>query len=168
MTHLIHRSGVQQDTWVRFSGDAAQIPAGADVLLPLDEWRERSAVWAARGGRTGVVLSPTDDPFALAGDLHRLSLIAVAFPRFTDGRAYSSARLIRERLGWTGELRAVGDVLRDQLFLMVRCGFSSFALREDQNPVEALASFKAFSVRYQACADEPTPLFRRRRWAEAA
>jgi uncharacterized protein (DUF934 family) len=168
MTHLIHRSGVLQDTWVRFSGDAAQIPHGADVLLPLDEWRERSAVWEARGGRIGVLLSPTDDPFALAADFDRLSLIALEFPRFTDGRAYSSARILRERLGWTGELRAVGDVLRDQLFLMARCGFSSFALRADQNPLAALASFKAFSVRYQACVEEPAPLFRRRRWAEAA
>jgi uncharacterized protein (DUF934 family) len=168
MTHLINRSGPIADTWVRFSGDAAQIPAGADVLLPLDEWRERSAAWVARGGRIGVLLSPTDDPLALVADLPRLSLIALDFPRFTDGRAYSSARLIRERMGWTGELRAVGDVLRDQLFLMARCGFSSFALRADQNPLAALAGFRSFSVRYQACVEEPAPLFRRRRWAEAA
>ena len=168
MSHLIDRSGSLPDTWIRFTGDAAQCPAGADVLLPLDEWREHAQAWRARPGRVGVVLSPTDDPLVLASDLASLSLIAIDFPRFTDGRGYSTARLLRERLGWTGELRAVGDVLRDQLFLMARCGFSSFALRADQNPLAALAGFKAFSVRYQACTEEPAPLFRRRRWAEAA
>lgn len=168
MSHLINRSGALPDTWILFDGDASKLSEQADVLLPLDEWRERAQAWKARSGRLGVLLQPSDDPMALADDLTSLSLIAVSFPKFTDGRGYSIARLLRERLGWGGELRAVGDVLRDQLFLMARCGFSSFALRSDQNPLAALAGFKAFSVRYQACTEEPSPLFRRRRLALAA
>jgi uncharacterized protein (DUF934 family) len=89
-------------------------------------------------------------------------MVAVHFPKFNDGRGYSSARLLRERLGFAGELRAVGDVLRDQLFLLARCGFDSFALRADQDPASALSAFKDFSVRYQAATDEVLPLFRRR------
>jgi len=169
MSHLINRTGLQPDSWVLFDGDAARLPDGADVLIPLDEWRERAQAWQARAGRIGILFAPTDDPRLLSqDDLRALSLIAITFPRFTDGRAYSIARILRERLGWQGELRAVGDVLRDQLFLMIRCGFTSFALRSDQDPLQALSSFRSFSVRYQACVEEPSPLFRRRRQLLAA
>ncbi|MEI7444023.1 MAG: DUF934 domain-containing protein [Burkholderiales bacterium] len=167
MATLIDRNGLRPDTWHVFDGDAASIPADADALIPLDEWRERAAVWSARPGRLGVLLSPTDDPAAIAADLGRFALVAVSFPAFTDGRGYSIARLLRERHGWTGELRAVGDVLRDQLFLYARCGFDSFALRADQDAQAAVAAFADFSVRYQAAVDEPSPLFRRREAAAA-
>jgi uncharacterized protein (DUF934 family) len=163
MARLIDRNGPRPDAWVTFDGDAGTIPAGADVLIPLDEWRERAAAWRTRGGRLGLLLSPPDDVRAIADDLDAFALVAVNFPKFSDGRGYSTARLLRERLGWRGELRAVGDVLRDQLFLMARCGFDSFALRADQDPGAALAAFRDFSVRYQAATDEPLPLFRRRR-----
>jgi len=92
----------------------------------------------------------------------------VSFPVFTDGRGYSIARLLRDRHGWTGELRAVGDVLRDQLFALARCGFDSFALRAGQDVQASLAAFGDFSVRYQSATDEPMPLFRRRSEATAA
>jgi uncharacterized protein (DUF934 family) len=101
----------------------------------------------------------------VATDLVNFELVAVHFPKFTDGRGYSTARLLHERLGWQGELRAMGDVLRDQLFLMARCGFDSFALRDDQDPQAALSAFRDFSVRYQSATDEPQPLFRRRQEA---
>ena len=162
MATLIDRNGLRPDTWVVFDGDAAAIPADADALIPVDEWRERAAVWSARPGRLGLLLGPTDDPSAVAGDLGRFALIAVSFPAFTDGRGYSIARLLRERHGWRGELRAVGDVMRDQLFLYARCGFDSFALRADQDAGAALDAFRDFSVRYQAATDEPLPLYRRR------
>jgi uncharacterized protein (DUF934 family) len=169
MSHLINRTGALPDSWVLFDGDAAKLPEGADVLIPFDEWHERAQAWLARPGRIGLLLAPTDDPKRLSSDdLQALSLIAISFAKFTDGRAYSIARILRERLGWQGELSAVGDVLRDQLFLMARCGFTSFALRADQNPLEALKSFRSFSVRYQACTEEPSPLFRRRRQLLAA
>jgi uncharacterized protein (DUF934 family) len=82
--------------------------------------------------------------------LRQLSLIAVQFPAFTDGRGYSSAYLVRARLGWVGELRAVGDVLQDQLRAMQRVGFDSFALRAGKDPRRALAAFASISVVYQA------------------
>ena len=75
------------------------------------------------------------------------------FPAFTDGRGYSTARLLRQRYGFKGELRAFGDILHDQLYELGRCGFDSFALREDQDPVEALRAFDEFSESYQAAAD---------------
>jgi uncharacterized protein (DUF934 family) len=168
MAHLIDRNGPRPDGWIVFDGDAGAIPAGADVLIPLDEWRERAGAWRARGGRLGLLLSPPDDVAAVAGELGAFALVAVRFPRFTDGRGYSTARVLRERLGWQGELRAVGDVLRDQLFLLARCGFDSFALRADQDPQAAAQAFRDFSVRYQAATDQPLPLFRRRRDAVPA
>ena len=162
MATLIDRNGPRPDTWRVFDGDAGAVPGGADLLLPLDEWRERAGAWSRHDGRLGLLLSPPDDPFTVAPDLDRFALVAVNFPRFTDGRGYSIARLLRERLRYEGELRAGGDVLRDQLFLMARCGFDSFALRADQDPQAAHAAFRDFSVRYQAATDQPLPLFRRR------
>jgi uncharacterized protein (DUF934 family) len=168
MATLIDRNGLRPDTWHAFDGDADAIPPDADALIPLNEWRERAAVWSDRPGRLGILLSPTDDPAAIAGELGHFALIAVSFPSFTDGRGYSSARLLRERHGWFGELRAVGDVLRDQLFAMARCGFDSFSLRADQDVPASLAAFGDFSVRYQTATDETVPLFRRRCTASAA
>ena len=109
-----------------------------------------------------VWLAPDEDPAALAGDAARLPVIAIDFPQFTDGRGYSHARLLRERYGYTGEIRAIGDVLRDQLFFMQRCGFDAFAVRPDRDPYDALKGLSDFSVTYQTGVDQPLPLFRRR------
>ena len=109
-----------------------------------------------------TVLQPTDDPAALAGRLGQLALIAINFPKYGDGRGYSIARLLRERYGYKGELRAVGVVARDQLQQMARCGFDSFLLREGEDAQAALAAFDDFSEAYQASAAQPLPLFRRR------
>lgn len=106
-----------------------------------------------RSGRNGVLLENTDDPRALVDAFDKLALIAVRFPKFTDGRGYSIARELR-RLGWKGELRAVGDVLRDQLFYMTRCGFDAFALRADQDPQTALTAFSDFTAPYQPAMDD--------------
>ena len=163
MAQLINRNGPQPDAWqaVSTATEAEALPDTADALLPLAVWREAPERWVARAGRLGLLLEPTDDPKALAAVQERLSLIAVRFPVFTDGRGYSIARLLRERQGWQGELRAVGDILLDQLFFYARCGFDTFALRDDQEAALAPAMFAAFSVRYQAAADEAQPLFRR-------
>jgi hypothetical protein len=87
-------------------------------------------------------------------------VIGVNFPKFTDGRSYSSARLLRERYGYAGEIRAIGDVLQDQLFYMRRCGIDAYALRADKDIDKALAGLRVFSETYQAAADQPQPLFR--------
>jgi uncharacterized protein (DUF934 family) len=107
-------------------------------------------------------LEPADDPAAFAHRLGAVSRVEVNFPNFTDGRGYSIARLLRARYGYGGELRAVGDVQRDQLFNLARCGFNAFLLRKDEDADEALAAFDDFSETYQASVDQPQPLFRRR------
>lgn len=109
-----------------------------------------------------ALLEPGDDPGALAGSLERLTVVAVNFPKFGDGRGYSIARLLRERYGYRGELRAVGQVARDHLYFMAQCGFDAFQLREGEDPQEALAAFNDFSEAYQASVARPQPLFRRR------
>jgi len=160
---LIRNGAVVEDDWLHVA-DAAELaaaPADAAVLVPLALWvAERSALQAR--ARRGVVLAPNDEPADVAADLGHLAVIAVQFPQFTDGRGYSIGRLLRERYGFRGELRAVGDVQRDQLFYLVRCGFDAFVLRADKDPVKALDAWRDFSEAYQAAVDQPVPLFRRR------
>lgn len=124
--------------------------------------RNRSIVDAPLEGEGIVVLKPADDPATLVPRFGELRAIAIEFPSFTDGRGYSHARLLRERLGWKGELRAVGDVGRDQLFYLSRCGFDAFVLKDASRLEEALASLEDFSDGYQSSVERPRPLFRRR------
>jgi uncharacterized protein (DUF934 family) len=120
-------------------------------LWRLDAWLAPERV--SQTGLAGLVLMPGEDPLRLEGRLHGLALIAVEFPRFTDGRGLSHATLLRRRLQWRGELRAVGDVLIDQLWSLARCGFDAFALRGDQNPRRALAAFDVFPAVHQEASD---------------
>lgn len=156
MSRLIRHRSLVNDTWRVLQNDES-IPAEGDVIVPLSVWRQQPLA-AARSGATGVWLAPADEP----SDIGAFPcLVAIHFPAFTDGRGYSTARLLRQRYGYTGELRAFGDILRDQLFELARCGFDSFALRADQDPVEALRAFDEFSDTYQAAADRGA-LFERR------
>jgi len=107
-------------------------------------------------------LEPQDDPAAFADRIGSAARIEVNFPKFGDGRGFSIARLLRERHGYKGELRAVGEVARDHLYYMEQCGFDAFLLREGEDVEEALAAFDDFSDAYQATAAQPVPLFRRR------
>jgi len=109
-----------------------------------------------------VVLEPTDDPAVVAAAVGLARVIAVNFPKFGDGRGYSLGRLLRERLGYKGELRAIGEVARDHLHAMEQCGFDAFQLREGEDPQEVLGAFGDFTDSYQATAAQPQPLFRRR------
>ena len=110
-------------------------------------------------------LEPTADPASVS--LESVTRIEISFPKFGDGRGYSIARLLRERHGYRGELRAFGDVGRDQLFYQKRCGFDSFSLAPHRDPEAALAGLATFSVRYQGSVDDPLPLFRKRAAAAA-
>ena len=109
-----------------------------------------------------IRLEPTDDPAAVADQLAGASRVEVNFPKFGDGRGFSIGWLLRERYGYTGELRAVGHITRDHLFFMESIGFDAFELREGEDPHEALAAFDDFSESYQASPLRPQPLFRRR------
>jgi uncharacterized protein (DUF934 family) len=168
---LIKNRKVVTDNWQRLeaaAGAPAALPPSGDLIVPLAVWLERRAELVARSGRNGVWLDSADDPACIALDLKHLALIAVNFPRFTDGRGYSIARLLRERYGWKDELRAVGDILRDQLLYLERSGFDAFDLAAGQYPDAALTAFGDFTEAYQANVSQPVPLFRRRRDTTAA
>jgi len=107
-------------------------------------------------------LEPTDEPAAFADRLGTAARVEVNFPKFGDGRGYSIGRLLRERYGYRGELRAVGHITRDLLFYLESCGFDAFELRPGEDPQQALAGFDDFSEAYQASVARPLPLFRRR------
>ena len=109
-----------------------------------------------------IRLEPTDDPAKVAGELAGATRVEVNFPKFGDGRGFSIGRLLRERYGYKGELRAVGHITRDHLFFMESIGFDAFELREGEDPQEALAAFDDFSESYQTSPLRPQPLFRRR------
>lgn len=161
MQNLIkNRAVVSDDSW-RLVRDAEEaFSTQEDVILPLDVYLESKQ--QAREGQTAVWLAPDQDPAVLADSLAALALIAVDFPGFADGRGYSIARLLRERLGFRGELRAVGDVLRDQLSYMAQVGFDAFAVRADRDAAQALAGLNDFSEQYQATVLQPVPLLKRR------
>jgi uncharacterized protein (DUF934 family) len=137
--------------------DAAAAPS--HPVLPLARWL--AATPAERRG-AGVWLAPADDPVVLSGLLADVAVVAVEFPKFTDGRGYSIATLLRTRLGYAADLRAIGDVLVDQLFYLQRVGFTSFMLRADQQPQAALAALRTFSAVYQGAVDSRIPAWRRR------
>jgi uncharacterized protein (DUF934 family) len=149
------------DRWQWVEADAPLPPHGP-LAVPLARWIAERDALRAREDELAVRLEPDDDPARLVPDLDRLAMIAIRFPQFTDGRGYSLARLLRERLGWRGELRAVGDVQRDQLVYLSRVGFDAFALRAEVDVDDAVRAFDAFSDAYQAAWDRPQPLFRRR------
>ena len=163
MAQVIRNRALNEDAWQLLDSEStAAPPAGGDILVPLARWLRERDTLLSRAGNTGVWLETDADPAPLAPDLARFKVIAIRFASFTDGRGYSLARLLRERYGYGGELRAVGDVLRDQLYYLSRCGFDAFALRADQNAEEALAAFDDFSEDYQVSVERATPLFRRR------
>ncbi len=147
MATLIKERRIVADSWHLLErgpkGELPEVPARGEVIVPLALWLARREELLSRV-ETGTLL------------------IAVNFPKFGDGRGYSIARLLRERYGFKGELRAIGDVLHDHLFFMEQCGFDAFALREDQDAQEALSVFGTFSDGYQTSVLRPAPLFRRR------
>lgn len=167
---VIRQGRVEPDAW-RFVGlaggeDLEALPQGA-IVVPLAVWKARREALLARPEPIGVWLEPDDEPAEIAADLPRLALVAVRFPKFTDGRGYSTASLLRRRHRYAGELRAFGDIGRDQLFYLARVGFDSYRLADHRDPQAALASFDDFSLRYQGSVDDPVPLFRKRARIEA-
>jgi uncharacterized protein (DUF934 family) len=165
MREIIKDKKVVSDNWTVLhltEGDTAEtiaIPAGK-VIVPLTVWQAQRAALQTRGD-IGVWIGSDERPEVLKDDLARLPVIAVDFPKFADGRGYSIAYNLRARLGYGGELRAIGDVLRDQLFYMQRVGFNAFATRPDRNIHDALKGLTDFSDAYQTSWDQKTPLFRR-------
>lgn len=164
MQRIIKDGQVIDETWHLLPKDVTLegLSNCDDLIVPFHLWIDHAHALKARDGGLGVWLDADEAVEEIADDLEHFQVIALNFPAFTDGRHYSSARLLRERYGYKGEIRAIGDVLRDQLFYMRRCGFDAFAVRPDRDPYDALEGLKDFSVTYQSAADEPLPLFRRR------
>jgi uncharacterized protein (DUF934 family) len=158
---LIHQRKLVNDNWVKATEPSHDL-SGQDVLVSLSAWKASHAEWLKHSGRLGVCLEPNDDPADVAADLPKLAMVAVHFPVFTDGRGYSIGRLLRERYGYQGELRAVGDVMQDQIFYLSRVGFDAFLLKDGQSVEGAIAALNTFSEAYQASVERPAPLFRRR------
>lgn len=166
---LIRGRHVENDVWQTLGMDPAEdlatLPAGP-ILVPFKVAVERIEELARRKDPVGIWFAADDDPaelLARASSLvPRLSLLAVHFPKFGDGRGYSTGALLRTRHGWKGELRAFGDIGRDHLFSLARCGFDAFRLPPQRDPHDALAAFSEFSLRYQGSVDDPVPLFRKR------
>jgi len=163
MQRIIKNGQVIDETWHLLDKNATLdgLSNSDDLIVPLALWREHAHALKARDGGLGVWLDSDEEAEEIADDLGNFKIIALNFPSFTDGRHYSSARLLRERYSYRGEIRAIGDVLRDQLFFMQRCGFDAFAIRPDRDPYDALQGLQDFSVCYQAAAGQ-SPLFRRR------
>lgn len=163
MARLIRDNRIIVDDWVLVMPEQAGAElAPGKLVFPLAVWLERQAELLVRDGPLAVWLDSDQHPEAIADILPHLPMVAINFPVFSDGRGYSSARILREQYGFGGELRAIGDVLRDQLFLMRRCGFDSFQLRADRDPEQALASLADFRHAYQFCTMDPgTPLLQR-------
>lgn len=159
----LHSDGphIVQDDWtvIRETANEERHYGPRDVV-PLDAFLKLAGQDAAQV--RAVWISPDDDFELVVASLLELDMIAVDFPVFRDGRGYSIAKLLRTRYGWRGELRAIGDVLRDQLNYMRRCGFDAFAVRADKDIEDALKSFCFYTVTYQGGVEDPVPLFRRR------
>ncbi|MEC4719714.1 DUF934 domain-containing protein [Noviherbaspirillum sp. CPCC 100848] len=165
MRNIIKNRAVVSDDWnvLRLgeedTPETVAIPDGK-VIVPLKVWQAQRATLEGRA-ELGVWIASSERPEELKGELGNFKVVAVDFPKFADGRGYSTAYNLRARLGYTGELRAIGDVLRDQLFYMQRVGFDAFAVREDKNIHDALKGLTDFSEVYQTSWDQKSPLFRR-------
>jgi uncharacterized protein (DUF934 family) len=145
------------------AADSVAVPAGK-VIVPLAVWQAQRATLLGRAGANGQIgiwFAPDEQAHTVKDELGNFAVVAIDFPKFSDGRGYSIAYNLRSRLGYTGELRAIGDVLRDQLFQMRRCGFDAYATRQDRSIVDALKGLSVFSETYQGSVDQPLPLFRR-------
>jgi uncharacterized protein (DUF934 family) len=162
---IIKGREVVADDWsvLRLEGEATpetiDVPAGK-IIVPLAIWLAQKDTLSGRAD-IGVWIPSDQLASGIKDDLDKFGVIAIDFPKFTDGRGYSIAFNLRQRYGYKGELRAIGDVLRDQLFQMHRCGFDAFATRQDRSIVDALKGLSVFSETYQASVDQPLPLFRR-------
>jgi uncharacterized protein (DUF934 family) len=146
MANLLNTEGPVQDTEL--------------TQVTLEEWKENRD--SLSGQNLELTLESSETADLIGDDSASFQRISINFPKFADGRGYSAARLLRERFAYKGELRATGDVLIDQLYFMKRCGFDTFALRDDQIVEDAIAAFSTFTVNYQNDANDQQPLFRRR------
>lgn len=166
---IIRNRTIQTDQWLLspdFSGNTEKVATASPLIVSLARLLEEAETLLDRDADIGVLLKPEDDLSEVEPYLSRLALVAIEFPQFNEGRGYSQARLLRNRYRFKGELRAVGDVSRDRLAFLERCGFNAFVLKEGESLEAALAGFSEISLRYQPAEDAgDTVLSLRRRRA---
>ena len=160
---IINQRQIVEDNWQTIDEDTAidQL-AAASLIVSLPFWQEHKDDLSQRSEPLGIKLQPEDDVMDIAEHLAQFALVTLEFSAFRDGRAYSQARQLRQHLGYQGEIRATGNVLRDQLMYMERVGFTSFEIDSKQDINDALNAFDEIKIKYQASSDEALPLFKRR------
>ncbi len=166
MPRLIKDAQVVHNPWIIVERDSSLEQAlaleASHLLLPAELWLAQRQSFNSAGKTVAVWLDADQHPDMIGAHLTETPLVALHFPKFADGRAYSSAAVLKQHYGYQGEIRAIGDVLRDQLFYMKRCGFTSFDLADCVKLEDALAGFHDFADSYQSTIEQPQPLFRRR------
>ena len=150
---LLKRDRIIDDPWQQID-DVSRVPSGIPVIVTYARWQKERDTLVERNGELGIVLASDQSPDLIADDLHRFTLVCLDFPKFTDGRAYSHARRLRARYDFTGEIRAVGAVLRDQILFMRRCGFDSFHIPDEADAADWTVAFNDFSQHYQPTVDQ--------------
>ena len=167
MPRLIDTSGTPQpNSWELLPKDATldtvRASASPQLIVNATLWCEHKQDLLQSGKQIAVWLDSDQSADLIAADLGQLALVALNFPGFMDGRSYSTAVILRRHHGYAGEIRAIGDVLRDQLFFMKRCGFTAFDLKDSVKLEDAQRAFSDFSATYASTVEQPQPLFRRR------
>lgn len=166
MQKLINTEAVIDNHWtvmkVATGPEILQAVPGKNFIVPVSFWKLYRQELDEYSGNIAIWLDSNEQVEQIGDELHSFPLIALNFPVFSDGRSYTNARELRQRYGFKGEVRAIGDVLRDQLYYMAQCGFDTFELRHDQDPALCLDAFSDFNTGYQSTIVQPTPLFRRR------
>lgn len=160
--HYLKDGLVTDNNWQLVTADPEGLPAG-NILVPAAYWQANQQQLGDHSGDVGIWIDSHEEIEEYAGSIAALPVIAINFPKFVDGRGFSLARLLRERYGYIGEIRAIGHFIRDQLFMMQRCGFNAFQFDSELDLAAASHSLKDFSDSYQVAVDEPEPLFRRHR-----
>ena len=161
MPKIIKNQQLTDDQWVIVNEQDSTLEADF-LMLPFAVYQQQAQQLIANGKRVGLWIDSDFDSEQLESICNLSEVIAINFPKFADGRGYSLARILREHCNFSGEIRAIGDVLLDQLYYMSKVGFTSFALREDKDSSKALAMLTTFTEDYQTNTLQPLPLFRRR------
>ena len=164
---LIKQGQLARDPWTDLA-DEAPVEPGTLPIVSLERWQADREALDGRNGPIGLRLRSDQSPEAIADEIHRFDVIALEFPKFNDGRAYSSARILRERYGFTGEIRAVGQVLRDQFLFMLRCGIDAFEVADEKAAAAWTESLNEIDVFYQATGDGRPTVWALRKKRQAA
>ncbi len=159
MQKLIKNGQLANNDWTVIE-QGGELPLNGKVFVNLADWQDNEESLLARDA--GIWLNSDQSPRDISIDVNKIPAIAINFPVFADGRGYSYAYILRNELGFSGELRAIGDVLRDQLFYMHRCGFNAYQIRDDRDAANAIEALKDFSHTYQASSDDDKPMFKKR------